>query len=66
MNTVSRTITGVAGCAIGVLFIVLSFFDTNTLALLVYGIPVLIIGLVILFNTKEDYVEPIKKKPSKR
>lgn len=51
MNFMSRTITGIVLIFIG---ISLSFIS------LVYGIPVLIIGIIILFNKKEDEIEKIK------
>jgi len=34
--------------------------------LLIYGLPILIIGIVILLNKKEDVVEPIKKRGGKK
>ncbi len=58
MNIVSRTITGIIMVIIGIALIIVSFF--GVLFLLIYGIPIIIIGFFILFNTKEDYVEPIK------
>jgi len=58
MNLVSRTLTGVALLLAGVGLIVASFF--TTLFLLIYGVPLLIIGLFVLFNKKEDEIEEIK------
>ena len=57
MNILSRTITGIAAIILGALLIILSF--TN-LWILFYGIPVLVIGVFILFNKKEDHIEKIK------
>ena len=57
MNTLSRTITGIVMIVIGVVLIGLGFL---TLFTLIYGIPILIIGLFILFNKKEDEIEKIK------
>jgi len=60
MNTLSRTITGIIGCIAGIFLIIMSFFESYFL--LLYGIPVLLIGVFILFNKKEDTIEQIKKK----
>ena len=44
-------------------FLCLSFFALNwNFITLIYGIPILIIGIFILFNTKENYIEPIQNK----
>ena len=61
-NTTSRTITGIAMVVIGIFLIGLSFFVPISAlwATLIYGIPILIIGLFLLFNTKEDKIEKIK------
>lgn len=45
---------------IGLVLFVIGFFDLFFLWL--YGIPLLIIGLFIFFNKKEDKIEQIKKK----
>ena len=58
MNILSRTITGISMIVLGIVLIVLAFF--NALFILIYGIPLLIIGFFILFNTKEDKIEQIK------
>tara|TARA_Y100000310_G_C20688619_1_gene820722 strand:- start:1227 stop:1421 length:195 start_codon:yes stop_codon:yes gene_type:complete len=64
MNTLSRTITGVFLIILGIVLIVVSvFFDYWTLA---YAIPSLIIGFFIIFNKKEDEIEPIKMQGSKK
>jgi hypothetical protein len=57
MNKVSRTITGILGIILGTFLILLSF--TNPWVLF-YGIPVLVVGIFILFNKKEDEIEKIK------
>ena len=59
MNTLSRTITGIIMIFGGIALIVFSFF--KSIFILIYGIPVLIIGLFIFFNKKEDEIEKIKK-----
>ena len=60
MNTLSRTITGISAIVLGVFLILISI--TTELWLLIYGIPILIIGFFILFNKKEDKIEEIKTK----
>jgi len=58
MNTLSRTLTGGIMVVIGVVLIVVSLF--NVLWVLIYGIPILIFGLFILFNKSEDKIEQRK------
>ncbi|MBU1177293.1 hypothetical protein KKH96_02500 [Patescibacteria group bacterium] len=58
MNTISRTITGIVAIILGLLLIVFSIF--KDLWILIYGIPVFIIGIFIFFNKKEDNIEKIK------
>ncbi len=61
MNFVSRTITGGAMIIFGVFLIGLAFFIEDAFwVTLIYGIPILIIGLFIWFNKKEDEIEGIK------
>ena len=61
MNKVSRTITGIALIIICLVLIILSFFFNDALiVLLIYGIPLFIIGFFILFNKKEDDIEQRK------
>jgi len=64
MNLVSRTITGVIMIVLGLFLIILSFFVTADAlwATLIWGIPLFIIGLFILFNKKEDKIEKIKRR----
>jgi len=59
MNTVSRNITGTLAVILGVCLIMISFSEPG---ILIYGIPILIIGIFILFNKKEDDIEKIKTK----
>jgi len=54
-NLVSRTIIGGIMTAVGVALIILAFF--TFLITLIYGVPILIVGLFILFNKKEDRIE---------
>jgi membrane-bound ClpP family serine protease len=58
MNLVSRTITGGVLIIIGLILIVISPFTVFTT--LIYGIPILIIGLIIFLNKKEDKIEERK------
>lgn len=60
MNTMSRTITGIIAIILGLILIIISFF--TTFFILIYGIPIFIIGIFILFNKKEDEIEEIKNK----
>lgn len=60
MNTLSRTITGGAMIIVGLILICVAFF--KVIWVLIYGVPILIIGLFIFFNKKEDKIEEIKYK----
>jgi hypothetical protein len=61
MKDIPRIITGVIiiliglGLAIGALFI-----ETSRIYLLIESVPALIIGIVILFNRKENEIEKVK------
>ena len=57
MNKISRTITGSLGIILGTFLVIIGFTNPWTLF---YGIPVLVVGLFILFNKKEDDIEKIK------
>ena len=43
---------------LGLILIVISFKEVW---ILIYGIPIFIIGIIILFNFSEDKIEEIKK-----
>ena len=58
MNTPSRIITGTLATLFGLFLIILSVFEDFWI--LVYGIPLFIIGIFIFFNKKEDDIEEIK------
>jgi len=58
MNIISRTITGILAILLGLFLIVLSISKEPWI--LIYGIPIFIIGIFILFNKKEDDIEKIK------
>lgn len=67
MNTLSRTITGMVMIVVGLFLIVLTFFiDEAFWAPLIYGIPLFLIGVFILFNKHEDRIEQIKVKGGKK
>lgn len=63
MNTVSRTVTGVATLLLGAAIIVVSL--GNTVADAVVGVAMggffIAIGGYILFNTTEDTIEEVDK-----
>jgi len=59
MNTTSRTITGTLGIILGIILIIIGF---SSYTALFYGTIILIIGILILFNKKEDDIERIKTK----
>ncbi len=58
MNLVSRAITGGALIIAGLILIVISLFTVFTI--LIYGIPLLVVGLIIFLNKKEDEIEERK------
>jgi len=58
MNKLSRTITGIIAILLGLFLIILSIFKDPWI--LIYGIPIFIIGFFIFFNKKEDDIEKIK------
>ena len=58
MNTLSRTITGIAFIVIGIGLIVASSWAHYIT--LIYGIPLLLVGIFILFNKNEDRIEQRK------
>ncbi len=65
MNFVSRTITGTIMVVGGLFLIALPLFVSfkeGGFVAWIYGIPVFILGLFILFNKKEDDIETIKTK----
>ncbi len=58
MNIISRTVTGIVAILFGLYLIVIAII--NEAWILIYGIPIFIIGFFILFNKKEDDIEKIK------
>ncbi len=64
---ISRLITGIVMVLGGLFLIGLSFFiEEASWVALMYGIPLLIIGVFILFNKKEDKIEQIKSSGGKK
>ena len=68
MNLLSRTLTGGAMIILGLFLILLPFFveDKGVFWVWIYGIPVFIIGFFVLLNKKEDKIEQIREKKTKR
>lgn len=60
MNKTSRTITGITMILLGLVLTVVAFFEA--FFILIYGVPLLIVGIVILLNKKEDEIEQIKSR----
>ena len=63
MNILSRTIAGGIMVVGGLILNIIPFLgdEKGLFWIWTYGIPILIIGIFILFNKKEDEVEEIKK-----
>jgi uncharacterized membrane protein YfcA len=59
MNTLSRTITGTLVTILGIFII--AGYTKEPWEALIFGIPITIIGIYIIFNKKEDFIERIKK-----
>ncbi len=60
--SVSQLITGIIMVIIGLILnsLPLVFSSKFSFVSWIYGIPLLILGVVILFNNKEDKIEEIK------
>jgi len=61
---IGQLISGLVLTIFGVVLIVIALvsgFTEGSFVALIYGIPSLAVGLIILFYRKEDYVEPIKR-----
>lgn len=50
---------------IGLVLSVIPIFSFEVVFVLIYGIPLIIIGFFILFNKKEDEIEEIKQRRKK-
>ena len=64
MNNTSRTITGTILFLMGLIITIISSF--TSFIFLIYGIPLMIVGVFIFFNKKEDQIEQIKSYSNKR
>ena len=53
-----REISGIVVSVFGFILIVASLFITTFI--LIYGVPIFVIGLFIIFNKNEDRIEEIK------
>ena len=60
MNFLSRTLTGGIMVVGGLGLIILAFF--SSFWVLIHGGALIILGIFILFNKKEDKIEQIKRK----
>ena len=60
----SQLIIGVLFVIGGVILTIVAFFAG--FFVLIYGLPLLVFGIIILLNKKEDVVEPIKKQGGKK
>ena len=58
VNLVSRVIAGSFMVLTGIILLVVAFFGLWWV--LIYAIPLLVIGLFVLFNKKEDIIEEIQ------
>ena len=63
MNTTSRMVTGILMVIFAIGLVVLV---REILVVLIYALPILIIGFIIFFNKKEDDIEKIKTKGGKK
>jgi membrane-bound ClpP family serine protease len=52
---ISRLITGITLLSVGIIFILFAVFSEWWLVF--YGVPLLIFGIIILFNKNEDNIE---------
>ncbi len=60
----SQLIIGIVFTLGGLALTIVSFFAG--FFILIYGLPLLVMGIVILLNKKEDMVEPIKRRGGKK
>lgn len=68
MNKVSRTITGFIMSIGGFALLLVALFSSSegVWVALVYGIVLLVLGLFILLNKREDEIEQIKSQGGKK
>ena len=60
----SQLIIGIVFMFGGLALTIVAFF--TSLFILIYGLPLLALGVWMLLNKKEDVVEPIKKRGGKK
>ncbi len=60
----SQLIIGTIFAIGGLVLTIVAFFAS--LWILIYGLPLLVLGIVILLNKKEDMIEPIKRRGGKK
>ena len=60
--SISQYITGIVMIFLGMVLSALVIFYRHLVWLLIYAIPLIIIGIVILLNKKEDKIEEIKSR----
>jgi len=68
MNLVSRIISGTILITLGLFLFLLPFsfsFKNGGFVSLIFGIIILVLGILVLFNTKEDNIEQIKSRRKK-
>lgn len=61
-----QLITGIVMLLIGIGFSIIPFFLINLFFFWIYGIPILIIGIIILLNRDEDKIENVSFEKKKR
>ena len=62
----NQIVVGMILVVVGLFLIGLSFFVEEAFwVVLMYGIPLLIVGMIIFFNKKEDKIEEIKQSGGK-
>ncbi len=59
----SREIYGIFVTILGAILIIVSLY--TSLFVLIYGVPIFVIGLLIIFNKGEDKIEKINYKGGK-
>ena len=60
----SQLIIGIIFIFGGLVLTIAAFF--TEFSVLIYGLPLIVLGIFILLNKKEDVIEPIKKQGGKK
>ena len=63
--SINRIASGIAVISFGVGLIIPVIFGFISALLLIYGIPLVIVGIIILLNKKEDSIEQINERRKK-